>query len=95
MEKNTYNGWTNYETWLVNLWLTNDEGSDEMARECCKAGREYESGKALREMVEEWNPCQESGLFADLVGAALSAVNWQEIAEHYTEDMEEEEEEAI
>jgi len=24
MNKMTYNGWPNYETWLVNLWLTND-----------------------------------------------------------------------
>ena len=21
----TYNGWTNHETWLVDLWMTNDE----------------------------------------------------------------------
>ena len=24
MSDNTYNGWTNYPTWLVNLWLTNE-----------------------------------------------------------------------
>lgn len=22
-----YNGWTNYETWVVNLWMDNEEGS--------------------------------------------------------------------
>ena len=24
-----YNGWTNYETWVVNLWMDNDEGSQD------------------------------------------------------------------
>ena len=28
----TYNGWTNYETWNVGLWLGNDEGLYEVAR---------------------------------------------------------------
>ena len=23
----TYNGWTNYETWAVGLWIDNEQGS--------------------------------------------------------------------
>ena len=32
MTNNTYNGWKNYETWNVALWLQNDEGLYNMAR---------------------------------------------------------------
>lgn len=28
----TYNGWTNYQTWAVNLWISNSQGDDEDAR---------------------------------------------------------------
>jgi len=31
---NTYNGWTNYETWNVALWLGNDEGLYNLVRRC-------------------------------------------------------------
>lgn len=27
MSDTRYNGWTNYETWVVNLWMDNEEGS--------------------------------------------------------------------
>lgn len=31
-----YNGWTNYETWLMNLHITNDQSSYEQVREVCQ-----------------------------------------------------------
>lgn len=32
-ETKGYNGWTNYETWCVSLWLDNDSGSYDHWRE--------------------------------------------------------------
>jgi hypothetical protein len=37
MEDSGYNGWANYPTWVVNLWLGNDEGT---YNECCFMARE-------------------------------------------------------
>lgn len=46
---NRYNGWKNYETWNVALWLGNDEGLYSLAREHRQDG--YASvAAALREL---------------------------------------------
>ena len=82
-----YNGYTNYETWAVALWLDNEEYSHEESRRIVNEyDNTYDASKALQEWVEEFNPLNDNNtLFADLLNAALSVVNWYEIAENYRE----------
>ncbi len=94
MTKNEYNGWTNYETWVVNLWLDNDEGSQRYwAEEASQAlenatasehsSKEEEAifalSNQLKEQHEEGLP-ELQGFASDLLNAAMSEVNWHEIA---------------
>jgi hypothetical protein len=86
-EDKTYNGWTNYETWAVKLWLDNDQGTNEdMNRLGRQAIDAYKLSKQIQEFVEEGNPLPNAGLYTDLLNGALSEVNWYEIAEAYIED---------
>ncbi len=42
----------------------------------------------LKEFIEEQNPLADQGnLYSDLLGGALSGVNWYEIAEYYIKDL--------
>ena len=35
---NTYQGWKNYETWNVSLWINNDPGFYSLAQGCSEIG---------------------------------------------------------
>ena len=71
---NTYNGWTNYATWRVNLEMF--DGSE--------GPWDHHSAKEFAEelIYESTN----EGLGRDYALAFLSDVNWYEIANHYNED---------
>lgn len=94
----SYNGWSNYETWAVALWLDNEPGTYEMTRdvlsECWDNAKtpwplhstftpsetaRYTFAAWLKDYVEEMAP----DLGASLFSAALSEVNWSEIADNW------------
>ena len=82
-----YEGWKSYETWLVALWLGNEEGTYNLMQEF--ADEETETcrlGDRIKDFIEEYNPCEESGLYTDLLNAAISEVDFYEIAEHYMDE---------
>jgi hypothetical protein len=79
-ESTGYNGWSNYETWLVALWLNNDQASYNVL-EALKAEDEsdYRKAESLEELVRELYEFEPVGIVADLVNSAFGRVNWVEI----------------
>lgn len=90
MTDNTYNGWSNYETWNWKLWVDNDEGWQESVLEAARdSGDVYQFSKWLEddcEQLRELFDLPTTGPFSDLLGAAISNINWYEIAESIFED---------
>ena len=85
-----YNGWSNYETWAVKLWLDNDEGSyiywTDVASEVIKEEDNCNEGafaSRLSDQVRNEQVDLGCSLAADLLGAAFDSVNWYEIAEAF------------
>ena len=50
-EPTTYNGWANYETWLVALWIDNDQRLYQLARYCANNGLTF---KTFKSIVQNW-----------------------------------------
>jgi len=90
-----YNGWTNFETWAVALWIGNDEASYKYWRACAEASVrdsiDFEQAQImlsqmLHDEIEDSMPDLGATLWADLLGSAVCEVNWHEIAGDMLED---------
>ena len=90
-----YNGWKNYETWAVKLWMDNDEGSQRLFEDLArvhvkesgdKAG--YGLTRAVKDNIVCSAPDLGASMYADLLGSALDNVDWREIAESLIEGLE-------
>lgn len=92
-----YNGYLNWETWLVALWINNDEGSQdfwiEQAHEALNDAQEtkyftkedeavFLLSDTLKDYFEDSPEIpMSSGFYYDLMMGALSVVDWKEVAE--------------
>lgn len=91
MTDKTYNGWTNYETWRVNLEIFDNLALSEFDGINDKVDPElicvHTLAEALQERAEYYIECEsKEGLARDYALAFLSAVNWHEIAKHMVDD---------
>lgn len=78
-----YNGWTNRETWVVNLWLTNNESYYDTLQSIIKLNEADEQSAELERWVRDdldWLDI-EASMWTDLLTTSLGRVSWCEIIE--------------
>ena len=91
MDEKGYNGYTNYETWCIALWINNDAGYQSYIREMLDGLEPYAAMEALKEHIEENNPLNDlPSMYSDLLGSAISEANFYEIAQSILDDIAEE-----
>jgi hypothetical protein len=109
MTKQEYNGWTNYETWNLKLWIDNDESSQnfwiDQARQTLESAepeepftKEERAALTLSKSMEQFfedlaqdalgKADAESSWIADFLHAAVSEVNFYEIAQSFLANVE-------
>lgn len=81
MNNEKYNGWTNYQTWKINLELLDGLNAKDLFGGKCEGDVVYDY---VSELLNE--QCRPGSIVGDLAHLVLDSVNWDEIAEHLNED---------
>ena len=81
----TYNGWSNRETWLAGLWLNNDQDSHQVLLDARHQGDElFDQADWLEQELREQLDCtlEQADLWRDLLATAFNRINWVEVIEN-------------
>ena len=87
MTSEQYNGWTNRETWLANIWLDAGEVENGAFIRLATELSASELADSLEDYYASVLPELPSGLYADLLAGAVARINWREIARKLSEDV--------
>jgi hypothetical protein len=92
MTDTPYNGYTNYETWLLCLNVDNEQGIYESVNEFVEENKEldnYDLGEKLKEFLEEWFFVEEHNIYKicdTWTFRDWQEINWVEVAETRREE---------
>ncbi len=75
MKNETYNGWTNYATWRVNLEIFDGMEDDSFRNTSSEGLKEYVEDIIFQDVPD--------GFAKDYASCLLAEVNWQEIRDAY------------
>lgn len=95
----TYNGYPNYPTWNVMLWINNTYGLEDELAELVREHRDnpYAAGNMVRDYLEQYQEDMElisqTGMEADLFQWAWGMVDWYNIGENILDGLEPEDDE--
>ena len=92
---NKYNGWTNYETWLCNLWFDYFDFTEQLEMfegvedkdDILNIIEDYIQS-SVEEFVEyHFSPGDSHGFIHDMLNSAIKTIDFRDIAEHYVDDV--------
>jgi len=94
MDTQKYNGWTNYATWLCNLWFDDFDFSDDIEDLSDDCDSKMELLPLIENIIELYVEAymdsaidEQHGFVSDLIQCAYENIDFRDIAEHYVDDV--------
>jgi len=89
--ENSYNGWSNYDTWCFKLWLDNEQITQEMILNVVKFAFKMDKQsnaihyiqKFLEDYANDNAPKLVNGFYSDVLSASIRSINYYQIADAY------------